>query len=213
MFFPRRRDVGPYTREYVLDHLVVSTWLVTWPSAIVAATWLLSGKTAGLYELASSVLFCCVVPFLTFSTLMSSVIYLHHMHPQVGWVPGDARVDASRMQMLSAVHVIFPYYTNLVFHRIMEHTAHHMRPGIPMYHLDNGQTVLEETFPEIVVQIWSPRSHLDTLARCKLFDLERGCWVGYDGVPTAPAIGPAAAIRPATVAAPFEDRPYRDAAA
>jgi omega-6 fatty acid desaturase (delta-12 desaturase) len=213
IFFPRQREVGRYTREYVLDHLVVSMWLVIWPSAIAAATWLLSGKTAGPYELASSVLFCCVVPFLTFSLLMSSVIYLHHMHPQVGWVPGDARVDASRMQMLSAVHVIFPYYTNLVFHRIMEHTAHHMRPGIPMYHLDNGQTVLEETYPEIVVQIWSPRSHLDTLARCKLFDLERGCWVGYDGLPTAPAIGPAAAIKPGAVAARFEDRPYRDAAA
>jgi acyl-lipid omega-6 desaturase (Delta-12 desaturase) len=217
MFFPKPRDVGRYTRENAVDLLIVSTWLVLWPSAIATATWFLSGKTAGPDQLASSVVLCCVVPFLTFNLLMSSVIYLHHMHPQVGWVAADARVDASRMQMLSSVHVVFPYYTNLVFHRIMEHTAHHMRPGIPMYHLDNGQTVLEETFPEIIVHKWSPLSHLDTLSRCKLFDVERGCWTGYDGVPTAPAIGPLATIgrptiAPATIAADFDDRPYREAA-
>jgi hypothetical protein len=134
---------------------------------------------------------------------MSSVVYLHHMHPKVGWVAADARVDARRMQMLSSVHVVFPYYTNLVFHRIMEHTAHHLRPGIPLYNLDHGQTVLETTFPEIIVHKWSPRSHFDTLACCKLFDLEHRCWVGYDGVPTAPAIA----------AEYFEWRPCRDAAA
>jgi omega-6 fatty acid desaturase (delta-12 desaturase) len=70
----------------------------------------------------------------------------------------------------------------------MEHTAHHMRPGIPLYNLDESQTLLEEHFPEIIVQKWSPASHLDTLARCKLFDLDRRCWVGYDGMPTTPMV-------------------------
>ena len=32
MFFPRRRDVGRYTQEYVLDQLIVSTWLVIPPT-------------------------------------------------------------------------------------------------------------------------------------------------------------------------------------
>jgi acyl-lipid omega-6 desaturase (Delta-12 desaturase) len=188
MFFPRRGEIGGYKRRYVLDHVALSAWLVAWPAAIMALTWLFSGRTAGFYELGLSVVMCCVVPFLVFSLLMSSVVYLHHMHPQVGWVSADARVDARRMQMMSSVHVVFPYYTNLVFHRIMEHTAHHLRPGIPLYNLDNGQTDLETTFPEIIVQKWSPWNHFDTLNRCKLFDLERRCWVGYDGLPTAPAI-------------------------
>jgi len=202
MFFPRREEIGEYKTEYVLDHLAVSVWLLTWPCAIVALTSLVSGRSSGFYELGLSVLMCCVVPFLVFNLLMSSVIYLHHMHPQVGWVASDARVDERRIQMLSSVHVIFPYYTNLVFHRIMEHTAHHLRPGIPLYNLDDGQTDLETTFPEIIVQKWSPRSHFDTLARCKLFDLERRCWIGYDGVPTAPAI----------TAEYFEEPLYRKAA-
>jgi omega-6 fatty acid desaturase (delta-12 desaturase) len=203
MFFPRRSEVGGYNTENILDHVVLSAWLVAWPSAIMALTWNISGQSAGAYELGLSVLFCCVVPLVVFNLLMSSVIYLHHMHPQVGWVAGDSRVDSQRMQMLSSVHVVFPYYTNLVFHRIMEHTAHHLRPGIPLYNLDDGQTVLEKTYPEIIVHKWSPLTHYDVLKRCKLFDLERRCWVGYDGVPTAPAID----------ARYFEEQPRRQAAA
>jgi len=188
MFFPRQSAVGRYTTENVIDHVVLAAWLVAWPSGIMALTWFASGRTAGAYELGLSTLLCCVVPFLLFNLLMSSVIYLHHMHPKVGWVAADAKVDMRRLQMLASVHVVFPYYTNLVFHRIMEHTAHHLRPGIPLYNLDNGQTILEENFPEIIVQKWSPQSHMDTLARCKLFDLDRGCWVGYDGESTSPTV-------------------------
>jgi omega-6 fatty acid desaturase (delta-12 desaturase) len=188
MFFPRPRAIGGYQADYVVDHVVLSLWLVLWPGTVIAATRLVSGAPLGLYEVGLSIVMCCVVPFVVFNLLMSSVVYLHHMHPQVAWVAGEQQVDEKRLQMLSSVHVVFPYYTNLVFHRIMEHTAHHLRPGIPLYNLDNGQTLLETNFPEIVVHKWSPWSHWDTLARCKLFDLDRRCWVGYDGVPTGPVI-------------------------
>jgi omega-6 fatty acid desaturase (delta-12 desaturase) len=145
---------------------------------------------------------------------MSSVVFLHHMHPQVGWVPTRERVDSQRMQIQSAVHVVFPGYTNLVFHRIMEHTAHHVRPGIPLYHLSNGQTLLESTFPEIIVQKWSLRYHVETTARCKLFDLERRCWTDYAGNRTSlPRIAPGtedSKIVAATV--PLGDRASRRAA-
>jgi omega-6 fatty acid desaturase (delta-12 desaturase) len=198
MFFPRPREVGGYRREYVVDHIIISVWLVLWPAAIVAMTPFFAKTPCGLYDLALSLLLCCVVPFLVFNFLMSSVIYLHHMHPQVGWVAGDAHVDAERMQMRSAVHVVFPYYTNLVFHRIMEHTAHHMRPGIPLYNLNSGQTILETNFPDIIVQKWTLRYHFETISRCKLFDIQHRCWTGYDGVPTSAVLaaetrGPSAA--------------------
>lgn len=185
MFFPRPREVGAYTTEFVVDHVVVAMWLIAWPCAIVTMAWIVSGGTSNVGQLALAVLMCCVLPFVVFNLLFSSVIYLHHMHPKVGWTPGDEGDDSSRRQMLSSVHVVFPYYTNLVFHHIMEHPAHHLRPGIPLYHLESGQAALEVNFPEIVVHKWSPQSHVDVLARCKLFDLERRCWVGYDGIPTA----------------------------
>jgi fatty acid desaturase len=104
MFFPCRSAVGRYTTENVIDHIVLLMWILLWPSTIVALTWFVSATTAGPYELGMSVLLCCVVPFLVFNLLMSSVIYLHHMHPKVGWVRGDARVDVRRLQMLASVH-------------------------------------------------------------------------------------------------------------
>jgi len=189
MFFPRPREVGGYRREYVVDHIVIALWLVVWPAAVIAMTQFFAKTPPGLYDDALSVLLCCVVPFLVFNFLMSSVIYLHHMNPQVGWVPGDEEVDSEQMQMLSAVHVVFPYYTNLVFHHIMEHPAHHVRPGIPLYHLNNGENILESSFPDIIVQKWSLRYHFETMSCCKLFDMEQRCWTGYDGVPSAIALG------------------------
>ena len=129
-----------------------------------------------------------MVPFLIFNLLMSSVVYLHHMHPQVGWVPAQESVDERQMQIESSVHVVFPYYTNLVFHRIMEHPAHHLRPGIPLYHLSEGQALLESSHPEIIVHKWSPRSHYETLIRCKLFCLERRRWTDYQGNPTSTSL-------------------------
>jgi len=194
LFYPRPREIGGYRREYVLDLLVVSAWLVIFPTGIAGLTYALSPEPCGAYELGLSLLACCVVPFLVFNLLMSSVIFLHHMHPQIGWIPADQRVDSQQMQIESAVHVVFPGYTNLVFHRIMEHPAHHVRPGIPLYNLSNGETLLETSFPEIIVQKWSLRYHVDTTARCKLFDLERRCWTDYEGNRTsAPRIAPGTA--------------------
>ena len=194
LFYPRPREIGGYRREYVLDLLAVSAWLVIFPSGIAGLTYALSPEPCGAYELGLSLLACCVVPFLVFNLLMSSVIFLHHMHPQIGWIPADERVDSQQMQIESAVHVVFPGYTNLVFHRIMEHPAHHVRPGIPLYNLSNGETLLETSFPEIIVQKWSLRYHVDTTARCKLFDLERRCWTDYEGNRTsAPRIAPGTA--------------------
>jgi omega-6 fatty acid desaturase (delta-12 desaturase) len=215
MFYPRSHEIGGYRREYRVDLLIVSAWMVIFPTGVAGLTYALSAGPCGAYELGLSVLACCVVPFLVFNFLMSSVIFLHHMHPQVGWVPTGERVDSQQMQIQSAVHVVFPGYTNLVFHRIMEHTAHHVRPGIPLYHLNNGQTLLESTFPEIIVQKWSLRYHVETTARCKLFDLERRCWTDYEGIRTSlPRIAPGTEDSKMVAAAtvPLRDRASRRAA-
>ncbi len=66
----------------------------------------------------------------------------------------------------------------------MDHTAHHLRPGIPCYKLPQGQKTIEDRTPGVIVHPWSPRSHRNTLERCKLFDLNERCWTDYAGVPT-----------------------------
>jgi acyl-lipid omega-6 desaturase (Delta-12 desaturase) len=109
------------------------------------------------------------------------VIYLHHTHPAVVWRTASDDLSWLEAQIPNTVHVIFPGPVNFVFHWIMEHTAHHLRPGIPMYNLTKAQSILEERHEEIIVHRWTLRSHLDTLRRCKLFDIERATWTDYDG--------------------------------
>lgn len=180
LFWPRPAAVGGYRTEYVCDLALVTGWLVGWPFALLAAKERLGSPTA-LTDAVTTIGISGVLPFFAFNALMSSVIFLHHIHPAVEWYRADDPIDLEAAQRRSAVHIDFPGPVNWVFHRIMEHTAHHLRPGIPLYRLFDAQTVLENRTSDIVVQKWSIRFHREVLARCKLFDLDRRCWTGYDG--------------------------------
>ncbi len=208
MFFPRRAVIGDYRPEYVADLAISSIWAVAW-SAILIALWRLRHPESGASGAALVVLLGFVGPWLLYKALISFAIYLHHTHPNIEWMPRDREVDSSS-QIRSTVHVVFPPLFNWIFHSIMDHTAHHLRPGIPCYKLPQGQRTIEERAPGVIIHHWSPRSHLATLRRCKLFDLNLRCWTDYAGVPvTRPINQPRAVESPSPAAAldPTEREP------
>lgn len=187
MFFPRPGMVGGYRPSYYWDLIPVGVWAVLGPVLLVAlGFWWHGPQTSG--EIVRALAFGWVLPLFIFNASMSSVIYLHHTHPRVVWVSGEA--PAADAQLKGAVHVVMPGAVQRTLHHIMEHTAHHARPGIPLYRLADGQAVLEQRHPDdVIVERWSLRFHLDTLRRCKLFDLKSQSWVGYSD---ATALEPAA---------------------
>jgi omega-6 fatty acid desaturase (delta-12 desaturase) len=189
LFFPRPSEIGGYRRIYVVDLAIVTAWLILWPLALFAIR---SGtvSTGSGDDLRVAVAVGLAVPFLTFKFLNSPLIFLNHTHPRVGWFTMAQAPKIREVALVSTVHVIFPAPINWLFHRIMEHTAHHVRPDIPLYHLMRSQTVLEERHPEVVVERWTLASHLRILRTCKLYDIEARCWTGYDGVPTTTATDP-----------------------
>ena len=70
----------------------------------------------------------------------------------------------------------------------MEHTAHHVRPSIPLYHLKEAQDKLESLHGERVVHYkWSIKNHLEIVSRCKLYDYENHRWLDFNGNPTTEA--------------------------
>jgi omega-6 fatty acid desaturase (delta-12 desaturase) len=168
--------------------------MVGWPLLLSALRWQQRGGISWA-DAATIAVLASIVRFLLFSVAMSAVVYLHHTHPRVVWT-GAVRADAPPA---ASVHVVFPRPLNWMLHRIMEHTAHHARPGIPLYELARAQALLETREPDVIVQPWSLAFHLDTLRRCKLFDLRRKCWVGFDDAVTS-------AIREAS---PRDRRPSR----
>ena len=130
------------------------------------------------------------VPFLFWNGMIGFVVYLHHTHEQVGWHAAKAEWMRSQPFVHGTVHLSFRPLLGLdmgaLLHHIMEHTAHHVDMGIPLYRLKRAQALLETLLPgEIVRQTFSWRWYFDTARRCKLYDFRLRCWADYAGVPTS----------------------------
>ena len=111
---------------------------------------------------------------------MGFVTFLHHFHPDVAWYREFEAPPAAERQLISTVHVKFPAGFNWGLFNILEHTAHHISPQIPLYQLANAQAALKKAYPEHVTQekfslvtVWK------IFATCKCWDPIGKRWVGY----------------------------------
>lgn len=188
IFYPRSAEIGGYAREYRLDLAAVTVWMIAWPAALVGLRFVATGFVPTAGDAVQTVFVSALLPFLVFNVVNSSSLYLQHTHPGVAWYREEDDVDPETIQIRSAVHLILPWLPDSQYHRIMHHTAHHLRPGIPCYRLKESQALLESRRSEVIVERYTPGYHWRTLATCKLFDLDRRCWTDYDGVPTGPSI-------------------------
>ena len=126
------------------------------------------------------------VPFMFWCAMIGFVVYVHHTHTEVAWHDERMRWAWAQPFVSTTVHLTFPLGIGGLLHHIMEHTAHHVDMGMPLYRLKAAQQRLEERLPgRIAVQRFSWRWYRDTARRCKLYDFSRGCWTGYDGMPTS----------------------------
>lgn len=120
---------------------------------------------------------------------MGFVIYLHHTHPTIPWFTKDERFPFNQVQTHVTVHIIFPEPLKTLLSNIMEHTAHHLQPSVPMYNLHHAQKQLEEVHSKnIVVYRWTLAEYLRITRICKLYDFEKSCWTDFDGNPTSEPI-------------------------
>ena len=130
-----------------------------------------------------------VIPQLIWNWLMGFVVLQHHTHPTVPWYGDEQDWTFFAGQIQSVVHVELPRPIEVVLHNIMEHTAHHVDPRIPLYNLEDCQKKLEEAYGgEIIVVPWSLRGYMETLRKCRLFDYENHRWLDFDGTPTTPQL-------------------------
>jgi omega-6 fatty acid desaturase (delta-12 desaturase) len=181
MIFPSRNQVrGTYKPEYVLDIAFVVICGAAYVAMLVIAG---QQNTFGdSMTVGWNLSFGFGIPFAVWNVLMSTVIYLHHTHPRLRWYD-DKDLWRSRVDQLdTAVHVIFPGPTNLIFHWIMEHNAHHARPSIPLYRLPAAQRDYEaRECGRIIILKWTPAAHWDIVRRCKLYDFTAHRWTDFSG--------------------------------
>lgn len=157
-------------------------------SALIYDVLLLVGYTAVFFYLLGSltnVLVMGILPFLFWNWLMGWVTFQQHTHPEVKWYDNQHEWNYTEAQVEGTMHVVYPPLLNMSFHYIMEHTAHHLRPDIPMYNLKKAQSYLETVFENAPKTQWSIKDYIRALNKCKLYDYENNCWTNYKGEPTS----------------------------
>ena len=180
MFFPSRRHMPTRRAVFLLDNLLVSGFALAWIAALAVAA-----RAAGQGVIAV-LLAGFVVPFLFWCAMIGFVVYVHHTHVAVSWHDDRAAWAKAQPFVSTTVHLTFPLRIGALLHHIMEHTAHHVDMGIPLYRLRQAQSKLEELLPgRIVVQPFSWRWYFETARRCKLYDFGRRCWTDYAGRATS----------------------------
>jgi omega-6 fatty acid desaturase (delta-12 desaturase) len=156
------------------DRILVAAFVV----ALVASTWVLarvSGRPVWL-----SLLFTIFVPTACYFALMSFVTFLHHTHPRAPWYDVE---ELDRLgSVRSSVHVELPRIVEIIFHDILQHTAHHADAMIPLYNLAASQKAIEGAGAfAFTREAWSWSGFLRTLRTCRLYDYETHCWLDFDG--------------------------------
>ena len=183
MWFPNRRRMPTRRAVFVWDGLLVSAFALVWTGGLAAAAVATGQSVAWLLAVGF------VLPFVFWNGMIGFVVYVHHTHLGVAWHADKQRWAAASPFVSTTVHLTFRSMMGGVLHHIMEHTAHHVDMGVPLYRLKKAQQLLEARLPgRIVVQPFSWRWYADTARRCKLYDYQAGCWTDFRGRPTGQVV-------------------------
>lgn len=186
--FPNAARMPRNRRAFQIDRLIVIAFAVAWIGGLAAvALW--TGQNP-----IWNVLFGFVVPYAVWNAQIGFIIFQQHTHPRVPWFseldkPSPTYYEA---QVKATPHVWFPGPIRFLMRNIMEHTAHHADPGVPLYHLPEAQHQIERIYRKDMVRIiWSRAVFKQTMRTCRIYDYERHRWLDYDGTPlTEPLLPP-----------------------
>jgi|TARA_R110001592_G_scaffold332242_1_gene615514 omega-6 fatty acid desaturase (delta-12 desaturase) len=183
---PRKRYLGKLKLEYWIDSGLVICWIIGLSTSLILIRSMNLGVSAtAATEWPFAIGLGLVMPFMIGEMLMSNTEYMHHTHPRVHWYRTPVTNDWSTHQAQVSVHVRYPKPLDWLVHWIMDHTAHHIQPTIPLYQLENAQQLIDHRVKEVVSYQFSFRELWSIMRMCKLYDDEVGCWTDFKGNPTS----------------------------
>ena len=169
LFVPVSRVIGTTQRVHWLDGGLAVGFAVLWSVVAVMAGGYF-GKGPYL-----AVLFAVLVPFLIWNAAMSFIVFLHHTHPSIPWFPDEASWTEARGAVSGTTHVRFAIPFRWFVLNIMEHNAHHLASGVPLYNLPRMQRAMEAS-GGLVAWDFSWRAYVRICDRCKLYDYGARRW-------------------------------------
>jgi acyl-lipid omega-6 desaturase (Delta-12 desaturase) len=184
LMFPSHKHVNHRRMTYTFDNLLVTAFAALWIGGLVY--WgIHSGRSVAVL-----LVFGFAVPFFVWNCLMGFVIYVQHTHPRVAWYEKRDEWSANAGYATTTVHIKLRRPLDGLIHYILEHGAHHVNMGIPLYRLKEAQARLSATLDErLKSEVLSWRYYWNTVRRCKLYDFARHVWTDFDGrVTSEPAV-------------------------
>jgi acyl-lipid omega-6 desaturase (Delta-12 desaturase) len=182
-FYPYEKYTGARSSGQIMDFLLLVVYLVTFIGMLVYA-----GMKLAHTSPAELIVLGFVMPFLIWNFMGGATIYQHHTHESLPWFRSNEERKRLCGQEAVTMHVRYPRWYNFLSLNIMEHTAHHVNPGIPLYNLAKAQDALSKILGNKLVTVqFSGGAFLKTVDRCKLYDYEHHRWLDFDGNPTSGA--------------------------
>ena len=192
LLFPPGTEMGPRRRQLTFDRLLVLGFAAVLFAGLSAICWLAADWSwadpvgpIGVFFLG------LVLPYIGFTYLVALTDLVHHAHPDALCFSSRDDWDYYLATVRSTTHVVLPFGMNRLMHNILEHSAHHVDPRIPLYHLPRAQEALERAFPSAVPVARLTPGHIRRILRtCRLYDYDRRQWLDYNGVATSAAQRP-----------------------
>ena len=176
LFFPGRKHVTTRRTSHVVDSSLVAIFGALWIGGLT-----LWGARTGI-SIVSLLIFGFAVPFFVWNCLMGFVVYVQHTHPRVAWYERRDQWSANAGYATTTVHIKLKRPFDCLIHYILEHGAHHVNMGIPLYRLKDAQARLTATLDErLNSEAFTWRYYWNTVRRCKLYDFAQHYWTDFDG--------------------------------
>lgn len=185
LILPSKKHVGVRRAIFIWDNVLVLSVGAIWIGSLV--TWALYSD----HSVTLTLLCGFVVPFLAFNCIMGWVIYVQHTHPEVAWFDRREEWQAKFGFITTTVNVVVPKSLGRVLHDILEHGAHHVNTGVPLYRLRAAQAALKNAVPQLArVYVLNWKRYWSTVRACKLYDYANHRWLDFKGRVTASPLFP-----------------------
>lgn len=181
LFLPGRSERSSFqTRDYI-DIAIVYLWLPVFLASLTALSFARNPGEHLAHAFINAAVFGFVVPFLVWNLFISFVTVVQHTGPGVKWSKPSGRPSTPEQKMRGTVRILFPEPIDLLFHRTMQHTAHHLNAMIPLYSLKSAQRGLEDATNDDVITVrWTPAYHMRIVRSCKLYDPDCDGWCDFE---------------------------------